>query len=248
MHGLTDCLKQASVKKLTGWQRSTMTSIRVRGVNRVTAKGRVYYYHRATGTRIKTDPSDAAAFATVVAALNAGTPSIEKGEKMPGTIGALLAAYRQSPKFLETKPDTKRGYMRAIDACKPIDGMPVAKLDQRFILAFQDRLYRKRGRWLANMVVKVLSVALGWATPRGIVSLNSAKGVPMIRRPRGEIANKAWTSREVDAALKMAHGGLRKAIALAYYGGLRKKDCVEVERTARARGQIDLLRARLAAS
>ena len=34
-----------------------MTSIRIRGINRVTAKGRVYYYHRATGKRIRADPS-----------------------------------------------------------------------------------------------------------------------------------------------------------------------------------------------
>ena len=40
--------------------------------------------------------------------------------------------------------------------------------------------------------------------------------------------------------MKAARGGLRKAIALAYYGGLRKKDCVEVERAARAQGQINL--------
>jgi hypothetical protein len=30
-----------------------MTSIRVRGINRVTAKGRVYYYHSATGKRMQ---------------------------------------------------------------------------------------------------------------------------------------------------------------------------------------------------
>lgn len=40
-----------------------MTSIKVRGVNRVGAEGKVYYYHRATGTRIQSDPRDAAAFA-----------------------------------------------------------------------------------------------------------------------------------------------------------------------------------------
>lgn len=217
-----------------------MTSIRVRGVNRVTSKGRVYHYHRASGTRIQADPLDAAAFAAEVAALDAGAARPEKPQERPVTVGGLLAAYRRSPRFLELKPDSQKGYLRAVDACQPIDGMPLASLDQPFILSFQDRLYRAHGRWLANMVVKVLSVALGWGQPRGIVATNSAKGVPMIRRRRGPVANRAWTMREVDAALKASTGGLRKAIALAFYAGFRKKDCVEVERTARVRRQIGL--------
>jgi len=215
-----------------------MTSINVRGINRVTAKGRVYYYHRASGKRIKADPADATAFAAEVAALNAGMAT-ERPAPKPGTVGGLIAAYRGSPAFLELAPDTRKGYQRAFDACKPIDAMPVTELDQPFVLGFQERIYNKRGRWLANMAVTVLSIVLGWGVPRGIVTSNAAAGVPKIRRRRGaQVANRAWTEREVDAALKAASGGLRKAIALAYYAGLRKKDVVELPATARSRGII----------
>lgn len=213
-----------------------MTSIRVRGVNRVTAKGRVYHYHRATGTRIKADPSDAAAFAAEVAALDATKPIAKPSQ--PGTLGGLLALYKAAPAFIELKPDTQKSYRRGFDACRAIDAMPLVDLSQPFILALQERIYHKNGRWLANMAVKALSVALGWGLLRGICLANSAKGVPMIRRRIGTVANMAWLPSEVDAALTAASGGLRKAIGLAYYGGLRKKDVVEIERAARARRQI----------
>ena len=89
------------------------------------------------------------------------------------------------------------------------------------------------------MVVSVLSVVLGWGVPRGLTDSNAAAGVPKIRRPRSTpVANRAWTVSEIDAALEAATGGLRKAIALAYYAGLRKKDVVELRLTSRARGII----------
>lgn len=216
-----------------------MTSILVRGVNRVTAKGRVYHYHRASGTRIVADPADAAAFAAEVAALDAARPTPK--EAKPGTVGGLITAYKASAKFLELSPDTKKSYLRGFDACRPIDAMPLQQLTQPFILALQERVYKRHGKWLANMTVKVLSVALGWGVPRGICESNPAKGVPMIRkRAGGKVANMAWTARELDAILKRATGGLKKAIALAYYAGMRKKDVVETKGIARARGQIDL--------
>ncbi len=39
-------------------------------------------------------------------------------------------------------------------------------------------------------------------------------------------------------ATRRAKGGLRKAIALAYYAGLRKKDVVELRRSSRSDGTI----------
>jgi integrase len=215
-----------------------MTSIRVRGVNRVTAKGRVYHYHRATGARLQSDPSNAAAFAAEVAALDAVAPKPKDGK--PGTVGGLIATYKAAAQFAVLKPDTQKGYRRGFDCCRAIDAMPIHELTQPFILALQERVYKKHGRWLANMTVKVLSVALGWGLPRGICLSNPAKGIPMIRRRTGQVANKAWLPGEVDAALKLAKGGLRKGIALAYFGGLRKKDVVELEASARGRREIEM--------
>lgn len=217
---------------------SNVTSIKVRGVNRVRAKGRVYYYHRATGKRIHADPNDGAAFAAEVATLSIDK-SQSTSEARPGTLGGLITSYRSASAFLELAPDTRKGYQRAFDACKALDPMPLSTIDHPLILGLHERIYRKRGRWLANMTVTVLSVVLGWGLPRGLTDSNAAAGVPKIRRPRSApVANRAWTEREVTAALETATGGLRKAIALAYFAGLRKKDVVELRATARADGMI----------
>ena len=182
-----------------------MTLIRIRGINRVTAKGRVYYYHRATGKRLRADHLMSLLFLPG-RSLDQGKRAAMTGTK-PASLGGLIAAYRAAPGFLELAADTRKGYQRGFDACKPLDAMPVSSLDQAFILAFQERIYKKRGRWLANQVVTVLSIVLGWGVPRGIVTSNAAAGVPKIRRRRGApVANRAWTAREIDIVLKRSAG------------------------------------------
>lgn len=220
-----------------------MTSIKVPGVNTVRAKGRTYYYHRASGTRLKTDPSDFMAFVAEVAALNAKHADVAQPATRAGTVGGLITAYKASPEFHALAPDTQKGYQRVFDALKALDALALDELDQPYILALRDRVYAKRGRWLANMVVAVLSLMLSWGQPRGYVAQNAAKGVPKIRRNRSAgVANKAWTPAEAHVLLGRTSGGLKKAIALAYYGGLRKKDCVEVLQEARSStGWIELL-------
>lgn len=216
-----------------------MTTLRVHGVHTVHAKGRTYHYHRASGTRIKASPDDPAAFAAEVAALDTLVPRREAPATVV-TLGALIAIYKASPEWLALKPDTQRGYQRAFNALQPIDALALADLDQPRVLKARDKVFARHGRWLANMAVSVLSVVLGWGLPRGYVARNAAAGVPKIRRRSGDTPNKAWTWAEVEAMLQHARGGLRKAIALAYFTGLRKKDVVELPRAARRRDGIEL--------
>jgi integrase len=154
----------------------------------------------------------------------------------------LVVAYKRSPEFAALAPDTVKSYQRAFDALRPSDGERVEHFTAAAILTIRDGLYAKRGRWLANMVVAVLSVVLGWGVPRGYVALNAAAGVPKVRRPRKlGVANPAWTAGEVNAALELATGGMRKGIALAYYTGMRLKDVVETLKSDRADSVIQRL-------
>jgi integrase len=222
-----------------------MTLLRVRGVHRVESKGRFYYYHRATRTRLRADPSNPRAFAAEVDALNAGTPAA-RPDPLPGSWGGLVTRYRASPEFQTSiKPATRKSYQRVFDAVRRLDTLELEQIDQPFLLGLRDTLAERSGRWLANYAMTVISVVMAWGMPRGIVSVNAAAGVPKIRRQRGAaVANKAWKPAEVEAALELARKrrlvGLRKAIALAYYGGLRKADVVALPVTARRNGQLEL--------
>lgn len=208
------------------------------GVHRRTAKGRVYYYHRATGKRINAPPGTDA-FAAEVAALNAAVP--QKPAALPvSTLGGLIAAYKRSPEWANLAPDTVKSYQRAFDAVADYDRHLASSFDAPTILLIRDGLYRKHGRWLANMVVAVLSVVLQWGVPRGFVKVNAAKGVPKIRRSRKlGVANPSWSVAEANAMLDLAKGGMRKGVALAYFTAMRLKDVVEAKVEDRARGAIE---------
>ena len=225
-----------------------MTYVKISGIKIVRAKsGEVYRYHRGTGRRLKANPdTHLQAFLEEVKALDAQTAAPPPAEK-PGTLGALFVLYKASPEFTQLKPASKIGYQRAIDALKSQHDKPLFEIDQPYILELRDEVFDARGRWLANMVVKTLSVVLGWGVPRGHVTANAAKGVPKVRRPTGAgVPNKAWRPAEFDALVKATHllkgggSGLRKAVALAYYGGMRKADVVRVPKAARIGGSINL--------
>jgi integrase len=223
-----------------------MTSIRVRGVNRVTAKGRVYHYHRATGTRLQHDPvAEPEAFVREVNALNQGAPPPTR-DAVAGTLGALIGAYKASPEWRAHKPATRAGYERAFDAVKELDELDLDQIDQAFLLGLRDTIFERSGRWLANYAaVTVPSVVFKWGMPRGHCSSNPAAGVPKIKRAKGKPKqNKAWLADEVEAMLKAlaaaGYVGVRKAVALAYYAGLRKQDVVAVANSARAKQQVEL--------
>jgi len=218
-----------------------MTAIKLPGIHRKVAKGRVYYYHARSGARIKANPDDYAAFVAEVAALDAALPPKQEVQ-LVSTLGGLIAAYKKSPEWQALAPDTHKSYNRAFDAVRVIDAIPVTKLDQPSVIRIRDNVYAKNGRWLGNQVVAVLSIVLGWGVPRGHVRLNAAQGVPKIRRNRSlGVANKAWLADEVYAALGAAPSpGIRKGIALAYYTGMRKKDVVAVPAAARASGEINI--------
>jgi integrase len=226
-----------------------MTYLKIGGIKLVRANGAIYRYHRATGRRIKADPdAHPQAFLEEVKGLEAEVAArAQRPDPKPGALGGLFALYKESPEFTQLEAVTKKGYQRAIDALQTFDAKPLHTIDQPWVLKTRDEIFAVRGRWLANMVVAVLSVVLGWGVPRGLVKLNAAAGVPKIRRPKNKgVANKAWRPAEVDAYLKATYrlkfggGGLRKAVALAYYGGLRKADVVRVPRTARVGGSIDM--------
>jgi hypothetical protein len=105
--------------------------VRVRGVKKTrSAAGRVYYYHRATKTRIKAKPNTPE-FAAEVAELNKRGKASSTRSGLPGTFGALVAAYRSSPEFRRLADRTRSDYQSVLDWLSGIDHMPIVQLDGR---------------------------------------------------------------------------------------------------------------------
>lgn len=88
-----------------------MVDFHIKGLNKVKAKGRIYYYHRATRKRIRAE-FGTSAFLAEVETLNCygGTQGVDRRPHARGTLGALVTAYRSSPEFLGLASRTKAGY------------------------------------------------------------------------------------------------------------------------------------------
>ena len=70
---------------------------------------------------------------------------------------------------------------------------------------------------------------LKWGAPRDFVDTNPAAAVPNLRRPRtAPRANRACADDEFEEMLTAATGGLKVAIALGAFAGMREGDGIHV--------------------
>ena len=201
--------------------------LRIRGVNKVRAKGRLYYYLRRTGTRIEAEYGTDA-FALEVARLNA-EPSATSETLKDGTLGGLIAAYRGSPEFLGLAVRTRRDYQHVCDYLKPIADTRLDRMTPRFILAVRDKANAKHKRRFANYVVQVFRLLFTWGRQRDWLEVNHASGLDPIPRPKNLApANRPWTDAEFEAVVERAPSSVRLAVLLGRYTGMREGDVIRL--------------------
>lgn len=218
-----------------------MTTISIKGIRTQTVKGKVYRYHRKTKLRIDIDP---AAFpeeflkrVRELDELADGLPKPSRQKRRGETLGDMFDAWLISEEWQALKPQSRYSYERVI---APKSGF-LAKLRSRriaefnvpFVIAIRDAIKRKHKTWAANYTVKVLRVAFGWGRLRGWCESNPAQGVPLLAKPvDAPTRNRMWTAEEFEIVWHHAPDALRRAIALAYYAGMRVGDVVTVQWTA----------------
>jgi integrase len=204
-----------------------MVEIKVRGVKLYRSRGRLYAYHRRTGTRIHA-PFGTAAFLAEVERLDGQRPQAPN----PGTLGALIAAYHRSPEFLELAPRTRADYQKVFDYLRPLDGDALLGITSAYVIEVRDAAFQAHRRRFANYVLSVLRLLLKWGAVRDLVETNQAATVPKLRRPRGTPqANRAWDPDECDVVLAAASGGLKVGIALGMFAGMREGDVIRAQRS-----------------
>lgn len=202
--------------------------IAVPGVKVYRARGNLYAYHRATGTRIRAEIGTAA-FLAEIERLN-GRALAEKPKG--GTLGALIAGYRASPEYTELAPRTRADYGKVFDYLKPLDADPLSSFTSSTMLKIRDAAFKKHKRRFANYTVAVLSVLFRWGSIREMVATNIASAVPKLRRPHGAPrANRAWSDAECETVLQAATGGLRVVIALGMFAAMREGDAIRAARS-----------------
>ena len=111
-----------------------------------------------------------------------------------------------------------------------------------FIVALrEEKVFPKRGRWMANYVVTVLSLLFEYAIDRGWMKSNPADGIKRIKRDKKVApANRPWSEAECRIVLERAPPHLKIPIALAMCAGFRKADVLTVTKAAVREGMISV--------
>ncbi len=189
-----------------------------------------YWYHRATGERLESDPRSAAGLIEV-AGLDKRAQGLQSAQAAAtGTLAGLWEQYRRSPEWRSLKPRTRSDYQAVRDWIG--DGAhkaAVRLIKTSQVVALRDKAFKEKGRRFANYVVQVLRMLFGWGILRGALEVNPASKVPGIRRPIGAAeVNRAWSAVEVASFCAAAPSQLMIPFALGLFAGMRQGDALIV--------------------
>jgi integrase len=217
-----------------------MTVVRVKGFKIYADRhGRMRCYHRRTSTPIdliKAPIGSAEFFAECTRVAEAGKLALPP---KPGTLGLLIVEYKKHAAFTDLAEHTRSDYQRIFDYLRPIEGTPLARFDAPLVVRIRDKAAEGGKKRFANYVKAVLSTLFSWGLERGLLSINPAKGVKNIRRPKGTPdANRPWMDSERHYALDDAPAHMRPALALMAYTGLGPGDALRLPKTYYKDGKI----------
>lgn len=161
-------------------------------VDAITARGRTYYYFRRAGQRIRlpdiTDPSFQAAYEKLVAPADKARPTI-----VPGSVGAVAAAFQASPEWAQLATKTKADYARYLSEIVDVWGdLPMRQVKRHHIFALRDQ-FGDTPR-TANYVVQVASRLLSFALDRGEIEVHPARHLKDLKTGEGY---RPWEDAEI---------------------------------------------------
>lgn len=213
-------------KKTTKMPLKDGSTVSLSGINKVTAKGRIYIYHRPTQHRFKSEWGTwelVDEVKTYIATLS--DPEACK----PGTWGGLVLAFMKSPEWARLAPRTRKDYETRVFAyLHRMDHVPLEDIDGPSIYKLRDKIAKKSVR-RANMLVQVMSRTFSWGMPRGLTNKNPAAGVEQIRRDKHQPrANRPWEMDECATILAEAPLHLKVPLAICMFTGLREADTLSI--------------------
>jgi hypothetical protein len=188
-----------------------MTKVRIKGIKVYRSRGKLYTYHRATGTRLLS-PLGTTGFFAELSSIEAQT---SKPKEKPGTWGGLVLAYKKSPRFQnELKPRTRNDYNRVLDWLAPLADMPLSEITREFVYDLRDKAHIQKKRRFANYILSVVSVVFSYRMEHGQARENPTSRIKKVRRPKDmPRANRPWTEDEWKGVTSRP---LKKSVTIAY--------------------------------
>lgn len=216
--------------------------VRLPGINKATKRladgtTRVYYYDRASGTKLPGLPGSPEFMAAVAAVRTS------RANHTGGMLAGLIRAYEESPDYLKLAESSRaiaRYLFRKIDA--EYGSMPVAALAERRkvrpeFLNWRDRMAKAHPRGADNTLAHLARV-LSWAEERGLIDDNPLKGWRRVYEvDRSEMI---WLPEHIRAFCGAASTDLQLAMMLALHTGQRQGDLLRLTWTAYKDGALSL--------
>lgn len=199
--------------------------VQMRGVNTVRKRsGAVYYYHRATGSRLRGKPGSP----EFIASFAEAETGIARGKT--GTLAGLIRDFCESADWRALADSTQREYRRILKLVEDEYGSaPFPALESRKFrtdaLAWRDKHAARSPREADNRIT-VLARVLAWGADRGHLRINQLLDVRRVyHADRSELI---WLPEHIEAFCAVASIELQRALMLALHTGQRQGDLVRL--------------------
>lgn len=185
---------------------------------------RKYWYHRASGRRLRGEPGSATFLADYAEA--------EKPfDYSRGTLAGLIRDYSLSRSFERRAASTKIEYKRMLGRIEHQFGsMPIGALEdprvRKDFMAWRDTIAGKSGLREADNRLSILSAVLTWGVKNGHIFSNNVAGFD--RLYRSDRSEKIWLPEHIEAFNRVAPIELQTALFLALHTGQRQGDLLRL--------------------
>ena len=197
----------------------------LRGISKVTAKGRTYYYAWRGGPRLRGEPGTPEFVASYNEAIeSARAPDMSR-------FRALITLYKASKDYKNLAESTRKNWSPWLDRIADYFGeLRIAQFDRpekiRPIIRRWRNQWTKRPR-TADYGMQVLSRVFSYAVdPLGRIASNPCEGIKQLYS--SERAEIIWTDSDIAALKKTCSPEIANAVDLAAHSGLRLGDLLRL--------------------
>jgi integrase len=201
-----------------------MVRIELKGLAKVTAKGRTYYYAWRGGPRLRGEPGSPEFMHSYNEAIeNRRTPD-------DGRFRSLVIIYRGSDDYKNLADSTKRKWAPWLDRLSDyFGGLRIAQFDRPEKIRPAIRTWRNKYASTprtADLGLQVLSRVLSHAVEAGKIAGNPCEGVKRLYSvDRSELI---WTDADLADIKKVCSAEIVNAVDLAAHTGLRQGDLLRL--------------------
>jgi integrase len=202
-----------------------MARVELKGLAKVRAKGKTYYYAWRSGPRLRGEPGSPEFHLSYNEAIESRrTPDL-------GRFKSLVVLYRASPDYAKLAQSTRQQWARWLDRIADYFGeLRIAQFDRPEKI--RPAIRQWRNQWAdkprtADYGMQVLSRVLSYAVdPLGKIAGNPCEGIKQLYT--GDRSEIIWTDSDIAVLKKSCTAEIAYAVDLASHTGLRLSDLLRL--------------------